>query len=769
MADLVFGLAKAAVEGTLTMAKSAIEEEGKLQKRAKSDLMLVSDQFEMMHSFLNVTSEHVGDDMARACVRQVRNMALDVEDCIESVVHLDQKPIWWRRFLPSCMPAAAPAAALDDAVESIELIKARVEAMGLRDMCFSHIGLSCSKSTKKDDHQQAVANATASDILVNVRDDQKTKQSGPKDLVELINKEDDGALQVMSVWGTAGDLGMASVVMQGYDDPGVCKNFRCRAWVKLMHPFNPREFIWSLLIQFYTSCRAPQGSTVDMLKLLEGVDGGLLKEFRKQVNNQRYLVVLEGIYTVDEWDTIRAYLPDNNNGSCIIVHTQQLEIASFCVGHSYRISELKRFSDDHSVCLFFKEDVEEDVHTNKEKAARVWLDKFRRVRVGRGIGLNILHHMAIHADDIEVIAVWGIAGVGKSSMVKHVYWSEVIERSTFKKFGWVNVSHPLNIRNLLRSLRLDLDSESLQHGSRLRIRDPIQECRDLLHEHRCLVVIDALQSSEEWDLIHAALVLGATGRTPNSRIIVITNELSVATYCSTTTWNVRGLEVDLSLDLFLKKVSDMQPGSSDLNPSVIEQAKLILHKCGGLPKVIVAITDFLATRLNTSDGLEVCRMLNENFMQKLESDLAFCSLKGLFAWVHFYFFTCPDFLKPCVLYLSIFPANHNIQRRRLVRRWVAEGYSRDNKTSTAEETAEDFFSMLVKLSMVRMQGSRILSSFIRMSLCQVNGFFREYIISRPMENLIFSLEGHCSINSQRTGRHLAIGSTWELGQGQKCV
>ncbi|CAN6362671.1 unnamed protein product [Urochloa humidicola] len=30
-----------------------------------------------------------------------------------------------------------------------------------------------------------------------------------------------------------------------------------------------------------------------------------------------------------------------------------------------------------------------------------------------------------------------------------------------------------------------------------------------------------------------------------------------------------------------------------------------------------------------------------------------------------------------------------------------------------------------------------------------------------MENLIFSLEGHCSINSQRTGRHLAIGSTWD--------
>ncbi|XP_062182859.1 disease resistance protein Pik-2-like [Phragmites australis] len=29
------------------------------------------------------------------------------------------------------------------------------------------------------------------------------------------------------------------------------------------------------------------------------------------------------------------------------------------------------------------------------------------------------------------------------------------------------------------------------------------------------------------------------------------------------------------------------------------------------------------------------------------------------------------------------------------------------------------------------------------------------------ENLVFSLEGHCRMNSQRIGRHLAIGSTWD--------
>ncbi|CAO2142328.1 unnamed protein product [Urochloa humidicola] len=124
MADLVLGLAKLAVEGMLTMANTAIEKEKMLQKSVKCDLMLISDEFEMMHSFLNAAKERVTNDMARTLVRQVRNMALDVEDCIESTVQLDDKSSWWRRLLPSCMPPAAPAVALDDAVADIQLLKA---------------------------------------------------------------------------------------------------------------------------------------------------------------------------------------------------------------------------------------------------------------------------------------------------------------------------------------------------------------------------------------------------------------------------------------------------------------------------------------------------------------------------------------------------------------------------------------------------------------------------------------------------------------------
>nr|CAB3490289.1 unnamed protein product [Digitaria exilis] len=49
-----------------------------------------------------------------------------------------------------------------------------------------------------------------------------------------------------------------------------------------------------------------------------------------------------------------------------------------------------------------------------------------------------------------------------------------------------------------------------------------------------------------------------------------------------------------------------------------------------------------------------------------------------------------------------------------------------------------------------------------MSMCQVNDFLREFIVSRSLEeNLVFALEGHCKKNSQRSGRHLAIHKSWD--------
>ena len=112
-------------------------------------------------------------------------------------------------------------------------------------------------------------------------------------------------------------------------------------------------------------------------------------------------------------------------------------------------------------------------------------------------------------------------------------------------------------------------------------------------------------------------------------------------------------------------------------------------------------------------------------------------------------------LSPCILYLSIFPQGQSIQRRRLVRRWIAEGCSRDTSNRSAEDNGEKFFLMLLDLSIIQQTPHSVTTADTRMVLCQVNGFFREYIISRRKD------EDRCILTSQRTGQHLVIKENWD--------
>lgn len=73
---------------------------------------------------------------------------------------------------------------------------------------------------------------------------------------------------------------------------------------------------------------------------------------------------------------------------------------------------------------------------------------------------------------------------------------------------------PFNLTDLCQRLLLDFYLDDLDAKENAAIgmmegQDPIQGCRQILRENRCLLVIDGLQSKDDWDLINTALLSGS--------------------------------------------------------------------------------------------------------------------------------------------------------------------------------------------------------------------------------------------------------------------
>lgn len=182
-----------------------------------------------------------------------------------------------------------------------------------------------------------------------------------------------------------------------------------------------------------------------------------------------------------------------------------------------------------------------------------------------------------------------------------------------------------------------------------------------------------------------------------------------------------------------------------------DQANRIIRKCDGLPLAIVNICASLASRpataiewMKLSDHIGAELDMNPS-LQEI-NEMIILSYKGL-----------PFDLKSCFLYLSNFPEGFNIRRRRLVRQWIAEGYSLEKHNLAADDIGETQFTKLINRSMIQPSSSSGKVSFYR-----VNNLMHEISMSKSKEEGLICLldDSGSDLNSRDKVRHLVVSSTW---------
>nr|CAB3452014.1 unnamed protein product [Digitaria exilis] len=127
----------------------------------------------------------------------------------------------------------------------------------------------------------------------------------------------------------------------------------------------------------------------------------------------------------------------------------------------------------------------------------------------------------------------------------------------------------------------------------------------------------------------------------------------------------------------------------------------------------------------------------------------------------------PHELKRCMMYLSIFPEVYEIDKDRLVSRWIAEGLVPEKRGCTLTEVAETYLDELVSRNMVVRRFDERFDEYVLLDeLYRVHDVLLEVMVSKSLESNFVSLLGeqYAGVSYDDRIRRLSIqGSSSSLG------
>uniref|UniRef100_A0A0E0QEW1 RGH1A n=1 Tax=Oryza rufipogon TaxID=4529 RepID=A0A0E0QEW1_ORYRU len=287
----------------------------------------------------------------------------------------------------------------------------------------------------------------------------------------------------------------------------------------------------------------------------------------------------------------------------------------------------------------------------------------------------------------KMVSIFGFGGLGKTTLAKAVYDKL---KPSFDSGAFIPVGQNPNIRKVFRDILMDLDKQSY-NDLNLKLLDErqlINKLQEFLQKKRCFVVIDDIWDKDSWRLIRCAL----QDSNHESRVVTTTRIYEVATQVGEV-YKMHPLSHDESKKLLYTRIISGEGES--LRSTSVEACDKILKKCGGVPLAIIIIASLLANKpreywseVYNSIGLE------HGYNDDVDNTRRILSLS---------YYDLPLHLKPCLLYLSIFPEDYYIEKNLLIWKWIAEGFVHEKQAAKLGlfETGEGYFNELINRSMIQ--------------------------------------------------------------------
>ncbi|XP_031397866.1 putative disease resistance RPP13-like protein 1 [Punica granatum] len=285
----------------------------------------------------------------------------------------------------------------------------------------------------------------------------------------------------------------------------------------------------------------------------------------------------------------------------------------------------------------------------------------------------ILNLVMDESEDLSVIPIVGMGGLGKTTLAQLVYNDEKVTGS-FHVRAWACVSDEFDMLAVTKTILQSVGGASAHEGKDLNALQV--ELQRHLSGKKFLIVLDDVwnENYERWTLLRRPF---ESGGAKGSKIIVTTRNLSVASKMKSRTGPAYTLGM-LSPDdcEALLAYHALGAFNFDNHPDLKPAGEKIAAKCAGLPLAAKTVGGVLRSKYELKDWTAIA----ESKIWDLPEET-----NGVPQALKLSYFYLPSIYKRCFAYCAVFPKDYEFDKHDLISLWMAEGLLTPQKKSAGHQ------------------------------------------------------------------------------------
>ncbi|GER53654.1 disease resistance protein [Striga asiatica] len=370
-----------------------------------------------------------------------------------------------------------------------------------------------------------------------------------------------------------------------------------------------------------------------------------------------------------------------------------------------------------------------------------------------GVMNDIMDELTNKQSGRRIIAITGMGGIGKTTLAKRIYENQLIVEHFYIR-GWATVSQEFDSKRILLQVLHCLNKTMASEDNEHKLGEMLYKS---LFGQRYLIVMDDIWGTDAWNRVKSFF----PGNNNGSKVLITTRPSKLALQLDDPDYfQMPFLKLDESWNLLCRCVFQEQ----GCPPELEEIGKEIARNCQGLPLSIVVIGGLLAKSEQTRENWQHVAENLSSIVNLEEGERCFGILKLSYNQL-------PVHLKPCFLYMGMFPEDCSISITMLMRLWVDEGFVKPVAGKSLETVARVVYLqdlILRNLIMVRGVGPGWWGHTVSITWCNIHDLLRDLCIKEAEKFKFFRTTGttHNPEHDQSWSAQRRIGIHHAASEGE---